>query len=88
MKLSRPQYAILNALAAGSFLKSHRALDGAKTYRLHLPDGSSAVVRRSTIAALWDRGLISTNQKFPVAMYWLTDRGRAAIGAPDRSGRA
>ncbi len=88
MRLSAAQTRILLALANGGVLKSQRDLEGAKTYRLHLPHGSVEGVRRSTIEALWNRGLLGTNQKFPVATYWLTDQGRTALSAPDRSSRA
>jgi len=36
-------------------------------------------VQRATVDALVRHGLVTSNQKFPVATYMLTDRGRAAV---------
>lgn len=77
MKLSKAQAEVLRALVKGCLLKSHRYLDGTKSYSLHPLDGPPQAVRRTTIAALKARGLIHSNQKFPAATYLLTDKGKA-----------
>ena len=76
MKLSRTQKQVLTALIEGHTLKSHRYLDGTKTYKLHPLDGTAETVRWSTVEALKDRGLIDSNKKFPAATYLLTEKGR------------
>jgi hypothetical protein len=81
MKLSEAHQRLLLALAAGHALKSHRDVDGGKAYQLHPLNGPAETVPRATVAYLQDHGLIDSNKKFPVAAYWLTDRGRAVIAA-------
>ncbi len=76
MRPSVVQQKILLAMANGDVLKSHRYLDGTKVFQLHRLDGRVETVHRSTIEALQDRRLIDSNKKFPVATYWLTDRGQ------------
>lgn len=77
MRLSAEARQMLQALAGGSFLKSHRYLDGSKVYRLHALDGQTRLVNRATVETLVRHGLVISNQKFPAATYMLTDRGRA-----------
>lgn len=79
MPLSDTQQHLLLAMASGHFLKSHRDIEGHKAYRLHALDGSSRPVRRATVEALVERGLIDSNKKFPASTYWLTETGRAAL---------
>lgn len=76
MRLSAEARQVLQALAGGSFLKSHRYLDGSKVYRLHDLNGQSRPVSRATVEALVRHRLVTSNQKFPAATYMLTDRGR------------
>lgn len=77
MRLSPAQQRVLLAMAEGHTLKSHRFLDGRKIYRLHHLDGStSETVWRTTVEALWQRGLVDSNKKFPAATYLLTEQGR------------
>ncbi len=73
-KPSKPQAKILLALLAGSALKSHRHLDGNKLFQLHPLAGPPETVQKRVVDAL--QGLISSNQKFPVATYSLTEQGR------------
>jgi hypothetical protein len=80
VKLSKTQMNILRALVNGATLKSHRYLDGRKVYQLHPLNGPGETVRRPTVDALRDRGLIHSNQKFPAATYLLTDQGQAVAG--------
>ena len=75
-RLSPTQMRLLHSLATGSTLKSHRYLDGTKIHKLHALGGASETVRRPTVQCLRRHGLIESNQKFPVATYLLTDRGR------------
>jgi hypothetical protein len=79
MRLVRPpsaQTKILRALLHGSTLKSHRYLDGVKIYQLHALDETTEPVEQRVVEALQARGLITSNQKFPVATYVLTEQGR------------
>lgn len=77
VKPSKPQAKILLALLAGSTLKSHRYLDGAKLFQLHPLAGPPEPVQKRTVDALQTHGLITSNQKFPAATYSLTEQGRA-----------
>ncbi|HTP11906.1 MAG TPA: hypothetical protein VMP08_26820 [Anaerolineae bacterium] len=79
MPLTTAQIEILQAIATGLTLKSHRDLEGRKEYRLHALEGQSTLVAWADVAALQAAGLIDSNKKFPVATYWLTDRGRAQL---------
>ena len=79
MPLSPAQAELLQALAHGLTLKSHRDLEGRKEYRLHSVDGHSPVVAWADVEALQSAGLIDSNKKFPAATYWLTDAGRAQL---------
>lgn len=76
MTLSKTQKKVLSALISGTALKSHRYLDGTKTYKLHPLDGPAETVRWTTVEALKERGLIDSNKKFPAATYLLTEKGR------------
>ena len=76
VQLSATQSKVLRALAAGSMLKSHRYLSGAKVHKLYSLDGTAETIRRSTVQCLSRHGLIESNKKFPVATYLLTDKGR------------
>lgn len=80
MPLTPAQVELLQAIADGLTLKSHRDLEGHKEYRLHTLDGQSAFVAWEDVAALQSAGLIDSNKKFPAATYWLTDSGRAQLG--------
>ncbi|MGH2536234.1 MAG: hypothetical protein ACRDHL_02445 [Candidatus Promineifilaceae bacterium] len=79
MRLSAAERQLLAAIAAGRFLKAHRTLDGRKTYRLHTAQGDSEPVVAEVVARLSELGLMGSNQKFPVATYWLTESGRAQL---------
>jgi predicted transcriptional regulator len=76
MRLSADQQRLLLAIARGQSLKSHRDVEGRKVYRLHALDGSSERVARSVVTALAELGLVNSNQKFPAATYWLTEKGQ------------
>jgi hypothetical protein len=77
MNLTKSQRNLLIALADGNFLKSHRYLDGTKVFQLHALDGQTNPAARQDVAALVDKGYVSSNQKFPAATYMLTEKGRA-----------
>ncbi len=79
MPLSPEQLELLQSVANGLALKSHRDLEGRKEYRLHALDGRSTSVSWEDVEALQAGGLIDSNKKFPAATYWLTDRGRAFL---------
>ena len=79
MPLTPAQVELLQAVAHGSILKSHRDLEGHKEYRLHALDGHSASVSWDDVEVLQSAGLIDSNKKFPSATYWLTDTGRAHL---------
>lgn len=76
MKLSDAQKELLRALMAGATLKSHRDLDGQKSYRLHPLQGQAQEVPDAVVAGLKRQHLIDSNQKFPAATYLLTEKGR------------
>lgn len=80
MPLTSAQNELLQAIAHGLTLKSHRDLEGRKEYRLHALDGQSTGVAWDDVESLQTAGLIDSNKKFPAATYWLTDRGRSALG--------
>jgi hypothetical protein len=79
MPLTPAQVELLQAIANGLTLKSHRDLEGRKEYRLHTPAGQSTLVTWDDVAALHAAGLIDSNKKFPSATYWLTEAGRAQL---------
>ena len=79
MPLSPAQVELLQAIANGLTLKSHRDLEGRKEYRLHTPAGRSTLVTWEDVEALHAAGLIDSNKKFPSATYWLTEAGRAQL---------
>jgi hypothetical protein len=74
------QIELLQALATGQTLKSHRDVEGHKEYRRHTLDGQSTRVAWADVEALQTAGLIDSNKKFPAATYWLTERGRSLLG--------
>jgi hypothetical protein len=76
VKLSKAEVKLLCALASGSTLKSHRYLDGRKVYQLHPLAGQAELVQKRLVDGLQQRGLITSNQKFPAATYSLTEQGR------------
>ena len=76
---SPAQIELLQAIANGLTLKSHRDLEGRKEYRLHTPAGQSTRVAWDDVATLRSAGLIDSNQKFPSATYWLTEAGRTQL---------
>jgi hypothetical protein len=79
MPLTPAQVELLQAIANGLTLKSHRDLEGHKEYRLHTLDGQAALVAWEVVEALQSAGLIDSNKKFPAATYWLTNSGRAHL---------
>lgn len=74
-KLTAAEMNLLQALANGYTLKSHRYLDGSKEYQLHALNGSITEVPRASVEALVENHLIDDNKKFPAATYWLTETG-------------
>jgi hypothetical protein len=79
MKLTKVHLQVLRAMAEGHLLKSHRDLEGHKTYQLHPLDGAPSPVDPTVIERLSERGLIDSNKKFPAAIYWLTPEGRRLL---------
>ena len=66
---------LLIAMANGQQLRAHRDLEGDKNYWLH--DGEKKrAVGRPLVLRLREQQLIETNQKFPVATYFLTAQGK------------
>lgn len=74
--LSKAEAQLIQALAKSYTLRSHRDFDGSKTYQLHPLEGPAELVQKSTVDSLQRQGLITSNQKFPVATYSLTEPGR------------
>ena len=79
MPLTPAQVELLQAIAHGLTLKSHRDLEGRKEYRLHALDGHATLVTWKDVEALHSAGLIDSNKKFPSATYWLTEAGQAQL---------
>ena len=70
---------LLQAIASGRTLKSHRYVDGTKVYQLHSLDGSIEEIASEIVQSLNNRHLIDDNKKFPAATYWLTEDGQRWI---------
>jgi predicted kinase len=73
---------LLRAIDAGGRLRDHRDIEGVKRFALY--DAASDADHGQPIDAalvhlLVDADLLGSNQKFPVATYWLTATGRAWI---------
>lgn len=66
-------------MAAEHFLKSHRDIEGNKSYQLHPLHGEPEQVSPKIVEFLRDNGLIDSNKKFPVATFWLTDKGKGVV---------
>jgi predicted transcriptional regulator len=81
IRLSVETERVLIALTEGSFLKSHRYINGTKIFRLHPLEGDPVEVQRQTIDSLVQGSLVTSNQKFPAATYMITDKGRALATA-------
>lgn len=77
--LPQAERRVLKAIADGWTLRSQRFLDGRKLYFLHALSGEKEAVAPSVVQGLLRRGLVQSNQKFPVATYLLTDRGRRLL---------
>ena len=85
MRLSRSEQSILSAMSHGALLRSHRELDGQKMFRLHLANRQREPADFDDVHRLRDAGLIDSNKKFPVATFWLTDKGKLLAGHWDES---
>lgn len=79
MRLNASERAILVVMSQGSMLRSHRDLDGHKMFRLHGVDGQWEPVDANVVHRLREAGLVDSNKKFPVATFWLTDKGKLLI---------
>lgn len=76
MHLRSEEKEILRALVSGYQLKSHRYLDGQKSYMLHdTATDATQPVLVNTVDRLRDLNLIVGNMKFPAATYMLTTEG-------------
>lgn len=74
--LDKKHKRVIWAMANGHFLKSHRDIDGHKAYLLHPPDGNPVTVAPPIVEYLRQQSLIDSNKKFPVATFWLTEKGQ------------
>jgi hypothetical protein len=74
MRLSAAENRLLQAMQQGQFLKSHRGIDGEKSFCLHGENDQAIPVRPQIVARLAKLGLLDSNKKFPVSTYWLTAR--------------
>lgn len=74
--LTRVEQTILLHLLDGWTLRSRRELDGHKECYLHAPSGETTQTANKVVVRLREKGLIETNQKFPVATYLLTSVGK------------
>jgi hypothetical protein len=77
MPLSKEHHSLLMAMAHDHFLKSHRDIDGHKSYLLHPLHGDPQPIAPHRVQQLRDNGDIDSNKKFPVATFWLTDKGKS-----------
>jgi hypothetical protein len=84
VRLTRSDKAILLAMSKGALLRSHRELDGHKMFRLHQANGHEEPAGRHDVQHLREAGLIDSNKKFPVATFWLTDKGKTLAGQGDK----
>ncbi len=75
-RLTDPQKTVLRALLEGWTLKSHRTLDGQKSYRLHGLTGEIIEIADGVVDGLAAAKLLQSNQKFPAATYLLTEKGQ------------
>jgi len=78
-KLLRQEKNLLRLMTEGSMLRSHRDLDGNKSYQLNAPDGSQSQIKYKFIKKITRKNYISSNQKFPVATFSLTQKGKNAV---------
>ncbi len=76
MKPKAAQLALLHAMSQSHTLKSHRDVEGNKTFQLHAPDGGVKIVEWAVVEFLQDHHLIDSNKKFPAATYWVTEAGK------------
>lgn len=76
--LSKDHSRLLVAMAHEHFLKSHRDIEGNKSYQLHPLNGEPERVEPRIVEYLRENGYIDSNKKFPVATFWLTEKGREA----------
>jgi hypothetical protein len=65
-------------MANDHFLKSHRDIEGNKSYLLHPLLGDPQPINPKIVQHLRDNGYIDSNKKFPVATLWLTEKGKSA----------
>lgn len=77
------------AMARGEMLRSHRGMDGQKSFLLHPGSNKSIPVKPDDVHKLRKIGLIDSNKKFPVATFWLTEAGArmAVLGPSGNHGR-
>ena len=75
---------LLLSLAAGATLKSHRDIEGRKSYKLHPLRGAATSVRYRVVQKLRHKRLLETNQKFPAATFLLTEKGSLIAGRLSR----
>ena len=80
MPLSKAHHRILKAMAGEHFLKSHRDIEGNKSYQLHPLNGEPEQINPKIVEHLREHGYIDSNKKFPVATFWLTEKGQEAAG--------
>lgn len=83
---SAAELALLQKIAQGYLLKSHRELDGQKAYKLWSPAGVEELVDYSLVQNLLAQKLITTNQKFPAATFLLTTKGKKLLGVEQTAG--
>lgn len=83
-KLPDEDIALMTAIASGGTLKSHRDIDGHKMYRFYPLNGDARPIPYHQVQRLLDRGLLTTNQKFPAATFLLTSKGQQAIKTKEK----
>ena len=83
MRLTHSERSILVAMSHGVLLRSHRELEGRKMFRLHEANGRKEPAELGDVQRLRAAGLIDSNKKFPVATFWLTDKGKLLLKRRD-----
>lgn len=79
MSLSKEHLRILKSMSNQHFLKSHRDIEGNKSYQLHPLRGEPEQVNPKIVEDLRNQRYIDSNKKFPVATFWLTEKGKTLL---------
>ncbi|MEM7800082.1 MAG: hypothetical protein AAF633_12895 [Chloroflexota bacterium] len=79
-RVTQKERKLLEKIAAGGTLKSHRDINGIKKYVLYNRGHVEEAVSYNLVQALLRKNLLTTNQKVPAATFLLTTKGQKALG--------